>query len=764
MALGVDVQARFIEPLNRLNLNDLRRFSDYLEATDPDPTSKADNFNYNEKIEYFRSIVQLVPNPNKGLAHTAKRLGENGIALLADNWMGQFTEASSETLIALLDTLEARAFRYDPVTKKVTIADEKALLQFQNTIKAIERSAYKERAFLEMVDQPNSDLRKKIYRASILASPDLTGEGRGFIYQIERESMTIRGFNESHRPFTIKYIQTYDGAMLPMETREYKMDQLLGEFARLYWSEEMILSEGQRHGEAHREEDKRLYASRGVPIEKLKALPEMSETQLIMEASSAYQAVLHAATPEERVPLAIWWRALIDETVVRGKSEKWWEGKVSETVLKPLEIFRDIVGDAILDQIREPFIVSVRAAMTKSRLDNYRGRDTFLSAARVTMQMQLERMGMNFRAVQNDPLFNNFLGLFISLATNFKIPFDADCLVDFASQAGVGAVTVVGQRPETPVLPMIWEGVLDKVRKGEKVTVALDQYPSQPDPWESELELTKKIFYKGKTLYEMIQFAINTVTFVPLREYQGTHFSGMARALLQDVELAPLDHTGRPVPVYKRLSTLGHELFHNLQGYRNLSGYPITLLVFQERGAYFFDAFLLERYLAIRAQAATNLEKPLKMEEARAIVNEIVTRRMNGFAANRKIRNLDPSFDVHNDDIEIPLKDQVAFSVDHLAAIQEQPENSLYYTPDLPLQEDSYLLEKYIPIIVNLGRMNERKGSFVLHAVREGNLDVLNPTLLEIIRTLHYELELSRLVKVVPGLADWFRQQRPSGQ
>lgn len=294
-----------------------------------------------------------------------------------------------------------------------------------------------------------------------------------------------------------------------------------------------------------------------------------------------------------------------------------------------------------------PIVVS-----TEYRLDNYALRDRLLQAALAMFRDELTAEGSFLASHLANPHISTIAGYFMSMGKGFQIPLQIGDIFALAQSAKKKAGLLFPGEVRSWDQPITWE----EIEKKGIVTLPLASYPRSSNPLEDELEMAKHISYQGVTLFDLLSYLVDSVTFTHTvwDEAKVDYRSGTSRPLFKNIELSYLDRRGRRFTARDRLGILAHEVFHNLEGLRFLKGIlpeGANFRLLRERGAYLFQAFCMEEYLQWRLQQQN--QKPLDPKERDAIIRHIAWIRARGFAANYWIAQFYPDWDITDARVEI---------------------------------------------------------------------------------------------------------------
>lgn len=615
-----------------------------LEETDPDPHAHAPQFlTFDEKSRAFSSVTTILPQKTAGALFKDGSSMRECLDSFADQYAASLTSMSAEEILKLAADLEAKAFRFDPATGKMPVADEGAMLELRNLLNAVERAAYDDDKFLARMD------RKEIYRLSILASPDMTEETRGGLHRLEAGMGTLQEWMEEERKAEVDFLQNYDGAQPSVEHPYFKRAKLEGEFLLLTRPREELLRANEENARKYQKANEAIYLKRGVPLKELRAIPKMSDEVLLGHIQSANVSTF-GPIPRERVRGALTLMACITELALRKKDRSWVTPALVEKLVGPFSKLNQRLGHLPNPKLlNRAFETAIEGSSTASRIDNYRARDDFLQLIGLTLFTAMNDENSLLRQMGGDLSLDSFLGTCIAFAENARIPFVVEDLLTGVDAVREASGISHGLLTNGNGKKVTWE----EIQKAGRVTVALEDYPQNENDWENEIAWLKKITYGGIPVYDLARQAVRSVTLVPnIPGEKGDHsFLGTARTLLRDVRLAYADEKGKLIPVYERLRVLAHETFHNAEGLLQLRGVPQGggLPVLAERDAYLFSAYVVEQYLRERLAR----DKAFSGEEFKAIVDIIANDRLVGGSADWMVSHFFQG-SLDSDAIELP--------------------------------------------------------------------------------------------------------------
>ncbi len=613
-----------------------------LEKTDPDPTAHQPKVNDAKKdIDTFRSVVDLIHPDSPAVKYPQ-------LYATAEAFEAQVRNLSIPELLIHLKELEARVFRYDEKSHEAPVADLTAFLSLKNWLKAIERIAFENPEYLAQADRP------EIRRLSILAAPDLNSQSRGLIYRIEKENPSLQEMFEMGHSNTLQFLKSFDGEVLLFDDGDWKNGLVVNQYFRSRFSEEEIVKVAREYHQKYREEYKTALMARGLSPEYLEVLPKLNDPELIEFSKNLFLEGRNAQNSEERVQHFLKSYAFFVELGVRGFTQTQGEIAMIDSLISMFQqAYKDKWTPDLLDKIKKPFVAARRAFETESRLDNYKVRNDFLSAISESIRLELERGGSALNQCQNDFFFNMFMGHYIFDAKSAKIPFGvSDLLAQSANlyHEKVLPDDILWTKPE----PAHWADVFKKGR----LVVPFEAYPRSDNPLESELDVLKEIAYRGVPVYDLAVQSVDTVALDSTLKIEGA--AGFARALFKNIEVEYANpQNGFLKPFYERLQILAHEIFHNMDGYKNLSGFfPAgnRSSILAERGAYLFSAYILKEYFKMRL---SHTESPFLEEEKEAILKAMADDHLAAKTANFHISELLPGFDSEDRRIELPLDIQM---------------------------------------------------------------------------------------------------------
>lgn len=644
---------------------DERWMSYALAKTDPDPVvQNPQPASIEERIKTFKSVVDLVrKKPSPVEKYPFLYLG-------AEGYEAYVRSLSIEDLLSKLKGFEVKAFRYDPKTRESNIADFTAYLDLKNLLRAVERAAFENAQYLKKVD------RKEIYRLAILLAEELTAKDRGSIYQMEKEGLSLYASIERSNLDFLNYLKNYDGKTDFFDSKEFKGFLKLAEYDQLHWPEEELINNAQKFAKEKQSVIRETLA-RHVSQEVFSQIARLTDEQLISELVSTQAQAVQAKLPEEKVTKVFLWEALAWEWTARGRGNKEAIKAIANIIWK-----NQLLGDSVFKfhtrqtrkKMENPLLVGMDAYNTTSRLDNYQARREFLAGAKTAIKegLKLQRRivsmlkeaptlrGEDFSSfIEYVPVINLLLSVYMLVASDWKIPLDGMELLDLVDEKFLGKeVSLLGGKIVNQ--PMTWE----EVKKRGTVRLSLNAYLATDPLYENEWEVFKNIFYQGSSLYDLGQSVVHSVTLSPAVSHDDESGTGLvlgtSRSLFRNIMMAYVDEQGERLPADKRLEVAAHELFHNIENLRFLSGVAggRELPALRERNAYFFGAYVLEEYLKLRWQ--NRMKNPLSEKELKSILWSILEARSNGFTANWMIKQVYDPFDLEDRRIEIPLSMEVS--------------------------------------------------------------------------------------------------------
>ncbi|OGQ46913.1 MAG: hypothetical protein A3H42_02130 [Deltaproteobacteria bacterium RIFCSPLOWO2_02_FULL_46_8] len=600
-----------------------------LEATDPDPTAP-NHANEALTVENFRSVTQLLPqyssNPLYGVGYG-----------MAEVWTNKVRALPVAVLLTKLAELEKKAFQYDPKTKEAPIVDRAAYLVLKNYLKAVERAAFQDKKYLKEVN------RKEMDRFSILVSEEVGPRERGIIYRIEQKELDALSMWEAGQPMEMDLLQHYDGEIPLLQHPFYKGGAKLEEYAKLCWTKEEIKEATKKYWEKHGQEYQTMIEQH-VSAEEREKISKVDDLHIVNALFIfAQQATLSAKDRGTNVKRAFAFLALNRELGLRGIDE-------SLRVVRSAKILADSVfkekpeNPPLYFLVGFSLVMGLEAIVTQTRLDDYNVRNNFI--------------------VFENEMPSEEYGFFVSVAKMVRIPFDAETVLTAASESPPFRVTNKA---------LTW----NEVRKMGTVTLPVRHYPPKgtSPAEENEWDYLRQIHYNGASVYDLVRLGVETVTLASDIKMEKT--GGLAHGLFRNVEIGYLDAEGRITPFYQRLQILVHEAYHSLHTRMEISGLGATLSTLDERGAYFFGAYVLEEYLKLRLASPS---KPTE-EETMKILSDITISRVRGLVANSIIQSVFPDFNREDCRIEIPLTEQQKIiekakqKTDGLLALKEDPAN-----------------------------------------------------------------------------------------
>lgn len=582
-----------------------------LEATDPDPTAP-NHANEALTVENFRSVTQLLPQ------YSSNPLYLVGYGM-AERWTNKVRALPVAELLTKLAELEKKAFQYDPKTKEAPIVDRAAYLELKNYLKAVERAAFQDKKYLAEVN------RKEMHRFSILVSEEVGPRERGIIYRIDKKELDALSMWEEGQPMEMDLLSHYDGEIPLLQHPFYKGGAGLEEYAKLCWTKEEIKDARKKYWEKHGQEYQAMIEGH-VSAKEREVISKMDDSQLsrdlvIYGAKTNFPAKERATNVKQ----AFMYLALNNEWGLRGIGEDlifaWHMQMLVDALFKGKSEDYAMIGLPI--ELR--LVSGLDTIVTQTRLDDYGIVSGFIQWAD-TVRESLK-----------------CIGFFVSAAKMVRIPFVAETVFTAASESPPFQVTNKA---------LTW----DEVKKMGTVTLPVQFYPPKgaSPAEENEWDYLRQIRYNGVSVYDLVRLGVETITLSPNVNVAGQDSGGTAHGLFRNVEIEYLDSEGKIQPFYSRLEILAHEAYHSLQERADISGLGQPTTTLEERGAYFFGAYVLEEYLRLRLASPS---KPTE-EEIMEILARIATSRVRGLVANSIIQSVYSAFNKEDRRIEIPLTEQ----------------------------------------------------------------------------------------------------------
>ncbi|MDO8526499.1 MAG: hypothetical protein Q7T03_02290 [Deltaproteobacteria bacterium] len=626
--------------LDRMVSGDQRQLAEALDKTDPDPcTQEAFIVDPQKRMDAFESVVDLVA-PQNVLAKQHPKL-----YFVAEHFESQVRALSVPQLLGKLASLEKSAFFYDKKTHTAKVNDFEAFFALNNYLKAIERISYKDPDYLKEVDKP------EFYRFSILVADNMTPETRGLIFRMEKENWDLPRLFQETREDGFLWLKTYSGDISFFDEPGFKSGLLFGQYLTLKYPEEKITEANKEEFTKHEREYETIYLARGVSPEELAILKKLSKAELLKKVQEIAGTFPDMDSSEERVIASMRIMAISSEMNRRGMSAS--EGMTinADVVMALYKSHWRNISPKIIERAVRPQMEIQKSLSTESRLDNYRARSEFLSAIRDSVAQAIN-LG-KFKDGTFDPGFQSFIGIYVLMGKNAKIPFTVSDLMDQAAVVRAQSHDkFFADHSFVAKESFAW----DEIQQAEKITIPFSAYPTGSEElFGNEIDILKQITYRDVPAYDLVARSVDTVTFAKTLD-KDHQFAGMAEGLFRHINLVCEDEKGNLRSLPQRLRILAHEAFHNMDGFKNLDGtFPAgnqsSLLA--ERSAYLFDAHVLKEYLKLRLQHAG--EKPLSPKEQDEILTIIADDEFTAKVANFYISKTSPDFDIEDRRIELPL-------------------------------------------------------------------------------------------------------------
>lgn len=703
--MGVEAKKGLADVLGKaaqwLQTADDRILEYALEVTDPDPNARpSDPYEVERKVQKFKSVVDLLPfSPSilsKKILGPLKKEITRGIDHLLGKDLEPILGNRSREINALLEKLGNRAFRF---------SDPKSYLQLKNLILAIERMAFRNPEIVNLQKIPSLEFW------SFLVSPYLTEEDKSHIFRAEKKKgISLRAFTDYVNLKWLQFLKKYDGRIGVVDHPESKRMRLLNGYLEKRWPHPLHRLRAVYSFERRHQAPIISLLLQEMRPEELREILHQETEVLFDRYKQSIQSSLASVNPVERRRELLVQFALGSELSLRGFDS---HALLFEFTRRDLEGFyqtlpRGILSDDFFVQLLFMRLENLKVSQSASRIDDYGQRERCLADIQALVENELAAASSGMSPSFGKSLFSGFALECLSVGKRETF-FSGAELFDFAEEIKekgwrflFGQESLVNDR-------LCWKDVQEK----GTVTVTLDGYPKSHDPMEDEWEIAKKIFYDGKSLYEMVLSVVDNVTLSPnfsLLENPIHDAAGTARYPIRNIQVSYRNHEGQLNAVYERLETIAHETYHALEHWRGLSGVRTggeNFAVLREYGAYGFAAYVLEKYLEWRWMNRT--KKPLTREEVKKIIDHIVFRRLSAATLAKAIEDIYPPFRSDGNAFEIPLSGERDMMAQIGPLLNARPDLNLLKPTDIMQRSGRLLFDKGVTEMQEEAQKNGEK-------------------------------------------------------